>query len=115
MTSRINGELYSAIQAYSKQNGQTAKQRGVDSSVTHGIPEDRIDLSPKSVELAKELSIASRIIREAGIPELSPARDAKIHELAQRVKQGTYKPPIQEIAYLLAPAIRRAEGDDSRN
>jgi hypothetical protein len=106
MTSRISGDQAGAIQAYSQQRSLQIKQKSADATTAVGPPADRVELSPQGKELAHCLATAKRMIRETEIPKLSPARDARINELAQRVKLGTYRPPLLEIADLLAPALR---------
>ena len=113
MTSRISSELASAIQAYQQQKTQS-RQKSVDSAASAGIPADKVDLSPLAIELARDLALATKIVRESGVSATSSSmspqeriqeRKAQIDELAARIMQGSYRPPLQEIAARLAPAL----------
>jgi ABC-type cobalt transport system substrate-binding protein len=72
--------------------------------------------------MARDLAVATRIIREtdvsfpvgqrasAGAQERAAARRAKVEELAFSISKGMYQPPCEEIASILAPALRSAIG-----
>ena len=115
MTSRIGGEHTGAISAYVQQLQLHSKQKNSDIQASIGLPEDKIDLSPQARELARELANATKTIRESEIPRTPPARSARIEELAQRVRMGTYQPPSAEIADILAPALRALDEKQQNN
>ena len=123
MTSRINSELCRAISAYAQQNTQQARAKIVDTPAGAGLPADKVDLSPLARELAKDLALASRIIRETDVtfPAVGDSsakaygHRAKIEDLAYRISQGTYQPPLRELAERLAPALRALDDISHEN
>ena len=113
MTSRISSELAGAIQAYQQQNSQQVRQNRVDSAASTSVPADKVDLSPLAMDLARDLAMATKIVRESGIApsgvssqEHIQERKAQIDAIALRIRQGSYRPPLQELAAKLAPALR---------
>ncbi|MCL2497644.1 MAG: flagellar biosynthesis anti-sigma factor FlgM [Symbiobacteriaceae bacterium] len=109
MTSRISSELSTAIKAYAQQSNQQVKSKATETVAAVGLPADKVDLSPQAVALARDLAVATKIIREADTGTMSPQRKAYIDELALRIAAGNYQPSVMDVAERLAPALRILE------
>jgi anti-sigma28 factor (negative regulator of flagellin synthesis) len=112
MTTRISSELYHAIKSYAQQHTPQLRQRSAGSADTtqiNGLPSDRIDLSPQAIALAKDLVVATRIIRETDISGSGAggvSRKDRIEELAAKIGRGEYNPPSIEVAERVLPALK---------
>ena len=105
MTTRISNDHPSAIQAYN-QNQQQPKTRVSDSASRANLPADRVDLSPQARELAKELTEATRIIREKDATSIEQSRRDRVEDIERRLRTGSYQPPLREVAARMLPALQ---------